>query len=297
MIPKSALEKALYSTCLFPLYMNLAAQTNNYIERFKFVICATLGNFYINCGFLKPLNPILGETCSGYYLDGTKMYAEQISHHPPVSYFLVYGPNGSYLQFGNYNYESNAGINSLQLKNKGNRQVKFYDGQTIKYNYVKEVYSGSFFGSMKVESKGSLSFQDSQNGIFANIDIDQVKKKPSDYFQGEIKCAQNGVSIKIYGTYMGYIEFDGDRYWDYRHIMPFKPIFNKNQLKILYLYMNVKLIIYTLQIGVHLNYQQNTYIYHHLSVCNYKYDDDFFYYSVKQAGSVLKQVLEIYFYL
>ena len=63
MIPKTALEKALYSTILFPLYINLAVETSDLVQRFKFLICATLGNFYINCGFLKPLNPILGESC------------------------------------------------------------------------------------------------------------------------------------------------------------------------------------------------------------------------------------------
>lgn len=76
MIPKTILEKALYSTCLFPLYMNKAAATRDHIERFKLLICATLGNFYINCGFLKPLNPILGETCEAAYRDGTMLYAE-----------------------------------------------------------------------------------------------------------------------------------------------------------------------------------------------------------------------------
>lgn len=128
MIPKSALEKALYSTSLFPLYINKAAQTSNLVERFKFLICATFGNFYINCGFLKPLNPILGETCIGIYPDGTKLYTEQISHHPPISYLTIYGPDKSYLMYGNYNYESNAGLNSLKLKNRGSRHIKFKDG-------------------------------------------------------------------------------------------------------------------------------------------------------------------------
>ena len=128
MIPQSALEKALYSTCLFPLYINLAFQTTNYILRFKYLICATIGNFYINCGFLKPLNPIIGETCIGCYPDGSKLYCEQISHHPPISYFLVYGPDNNYIFYGNYNYESNAGMNSLSLHNKGTRHIKFKDG-------------------------------------------------------------------------------------------------------------------------------------------------------------------------
>ena len=42
----------------------------------KLVIVATIGNFYINCSFLKPLNPILGETIHASYPDGTQLYAE-----------------------------------------------------------------------------------------------------------------------------------------------------------------------------------------------------------------------------
>lgn len=33
MIPKSALEKALQATCLFPLYINKAATITDYVER------------------------------------------------------------------------------------------------------------------------------------------------------------------------------------------------------------------------------------------------------------------------
>ncbi len=85
----------------------------------KLVLVATIGNFYINCSFLKPLNPILGETINAHYLDGTQLYAEQISHHPPVSYFLALGPQDSYKFYGYYNYEAKAGLNSLVLKNRG----------------------------------------------------------------------------------------------------------------------------------------------------------------------------------
>ena len=76
MIPMTALQKALSSTCLFPFYMNKATETKDPIERIKFVICATLGQFFINLSFLKPLNPIIGETCQGSYPDGTQLYAE-----------------------------------------------------------------------------------------------------------------------------------------------------------------------------------------------------------------------------
>ena len=38
----------------------------------------------------KPFNPILGETFQAF-ICGCPFYAEQISHHPPVSSILMYG--------------------------------------------------------------------------------------------------------------------------------------------------------------------------------------------------------------
>lgn len=85
MIAKSALERNLQSTIFFPLYLNRASMSPNPIERLKLVLTATIATFYINLSFLKPLNPILGETLQGSLNDGTTLFAEQISHHPPIS--------------------------------------------------------------------------------------------------------------------------------------------------------------------------------------------------------------------
>jgi len=40
----------------------------------------------------KPFNPILGETWQAHLADGTSIFLEQISHHPPVSAFQLTGP-------------------------------------------------------------------------------------------------------------------------------------------------------------------------------------------------------------
>lgn len=74
------------------------------------------------------MNPILGETLTGYFNDGTTVYCEQTSHHPPVSYFLIIGPNKSYRYYGYYCYDAKAGLNSLTILNKGKRWVEFPDG-------------------------------------------------------------------------------------------------------------------------------------------------------------------------
>ena len=44
-------------------------------------------------GTKSPLNPILGETLVQRSEAGTTVYAEQTSHHPPISHFLIEGPS------------------------------------------------------------------------------------------------------------------------------------------------------------------------------------------------------------
>ncbi len=65
------------------------------------------------------LNPVIGETLQGSFPDGTQIYCEQISHHPPISFFLAVGPQGSYRYYGCYNFSAHAGLNSMELVNKG----------------------------------------------------------------------------------------------------------------------------------------------------------------------------------
>ena len=104
MVPRTSLETATYGSCLFPLYMGLACRTLDPIEKMKFCATALIApNYYMNM-FLKPLNPVIGETLQTTYSDGTQLYCEQISHHPPISYFLVIGPRKEYRYYGYYDY-------------------------------------------------------------------------------------------------------------------------------------------------------------------------------------------------
>ena len=76
-------------------------------------------------------------------------------------------------------------------------------------------------GTMQTETIGTITFNDFKNNIKAELTIGKVKKKPSDYFEGNIKLNNNIIS-KIYGSYMGFVEIDGKRYWDFRDHAPFK---------------------------------------------------------------------------
>eukprot|EP00828_Plagiopyla_frontata_P031065 TRINITY_DN40900_c0_g1_i3.p1 TRINITY_DN40900_c0_g1~~TRINITY_DN40900_c0_g1_i3.p1 ORF type:complete len:279 (-),score=46.73 TRINITY_DN40900_c0_g1_i3:38-874(-) len=217
MIPKTSLQTALEGTNFFPYYINKATQTTDKIERMKLVVIASLCTLQsANC-FGKPLNPILGETTTGYYSDGSQLFAEQISHHPPVTYFYVRGSQDfPYTYFGYYDNEAKAGLNNLKILNKGKRTMKFVD-QTIKYNFFEDVYRGSFLGTMKHEIFGTLRFIDEQNNIQCNVIIGKVKKKPTDYLSGEL-LVNGKIVAALHGSYLGYLNFDNIRYWDYRYI-------------------------------------------------------------------------------
>ena len=54
------------------------------------------------------------------------------------------------------------------------------------------------------------------------MDVGGVRRKPKDYLEGYIKQDGETVCKKVFGTYMGYIDFDGQRFWDARHMDNYK---------------------------------------------------------------------------
>ena len=57
-----------------------------------------------------------------------------------------------------------------------------------------------------------------------------MKKKPSDYFKSDIFVGEKALS-KINGSYCGYVEIDGIRYWDARDFEPYEITMSKNTLE------------------------------------------------------------------
>jgi len=204
------------------LYLNLALKTADPVERFKLYMVANICYFYLSTSFAKPLNPILGETVTGYFEDGSRMFLEQISHHPPISYVLLYGPKEAYKFYGPSMFSASAGWNSITLNAKAWRKVNFKDNnQTIHNTIPNELIDGVFLGTTVHETTGNMEFKDEENGIYCEIQFGKIKKKPSDYFEGIITVNGEAVS-KISGSYLGFIDIDGKRYFDYRHVTPFE---------------------------------------------------------------------------
>jgi len=218
------------ATCYFPLYMNLAAESSDPIQRFKFYVVSSIAYYYLTNSFAKPLNPILGETMHGHYNDGSQLFLEQTSHHPPISYALMYGPNKSYKYYGPSIFAASAGLNSLTLSVKGWRKAEFHNPeQEIHNTFPNETYDGTFWGTCVHETLGTMEFNDKKNQISCELRFGKVKKRPTDYIEGEIKVNGQIVS-RISGTYLGWIEIDGNRYFDYRFLPPYKLFIERSRL-------------------------------------------------------------------
>jgi hypothetical protein len=100
--PRSALERVIDGFSFAPEYLNKACKTTDSLLRMKYVIAFVLSGQYMRANQFKPFNPLLGETLEGKYKDGTKIFMEHISHHPPISSYMIEGPPGSeYKLFGN----------------------------------------------------------------------------------------------------------------------------------------------------------------------------------------------------
>ena len=220
----TALHNSLKAAALCPLYLTKAAACPSFVERLKLVVAATVCSFAYTSTFLKPvlptqLNPLLGETLTAETEDGSVFYCEQTCHHPPVSSVLIIGPADSYRVHGYYSFASHAGLNSLSVTNSGHRTVTFLD-QIITHNCPMELFSGTFFGTLRHESLGKLTFIDEAHDLKCELKFGAKKSKPSDYFTGEV--TEHGLHVcSVSGTYLGYMDFDQDRYWDSRYFEPF----------------------------------------------------------------------------
>ncbi|KAJ9662125.1 Oxysterol-binding protein OBPa [Coniosporium apollinis] len=95
--PRSMLER-ITNFMAHPELMLPMPKIQDPVQRFVAVTRFYLSGWHIKPpGVKKPLNPILGETFTGYweYPDNTKGYyiAEQTSHHPPKSSYFFMAPD------------------------------------------------------------------------------------------------------------------------------------------------------------------------------------------------------------
>eukprot|EP00798_Chlamydomonas_sp_ICE-L_P026418 gene26418-17517_t len=176
--PRSYLEK-LADVWVYPSYLKQAAESQDPVERLKLTVTWFIaGLHHAFDKWKKPFNPLLGETWQAAHSDGSQIFMEQISHHPPISAFHIEGPDGLY----NFRGLSQPNV-SILLKYygfktlaKGFRYVEFKDGSRIDITYPAYVMRGIVrSSSTRAEVEGSASFTYQAAGLEAVISFGATK--------------------------------------------------------------------------------------------------------------------------
>ncbi|EFJ41509.1 hypothetical protein VOLCADRAFT_121628, partial [Volvox carteri f. nagariensis] len=159
--PRSYLEK-LADVWVYPRYLAEASQSSDPVERMKL-----------------PFNPILGETWQASLSDGTTMFMEQISHHPPVSAFHMEGPGGAYRFLGLSQPTVSIVVKYYGFKTvaKGFRYVDFPDGTRIELHYPQYYIKNVVYGSSRprAEVDGQAILVDVRNKLKTVINFGALK--------------------------------------------------------------------------------------------------------------------------
>jgi hypothetical protein len=168
-------------------YFDAAAMSNDPVERMKLVMTSSIA-FLESCHtWAKPLNPILGETYQATLQNGAVLSVEQVSHHPPVTYLLLDGPEQHYRYYGYSSFSVKAYINSINLDVDGYKVIEFKDGSSIRFNNHQDTFGNTLIGTLNHVLHGKITFTDSVNNVVGHLDIGNVRRMPRDYFTGHIE--------------------------------------------------------------------------------------------------------------
>jgi hypothetical protein len=73
MVPLSFLQSMARAYFQYPIFLNYALETNNPVDKLKYIIVSLISCYHKSSSFMKPLNPILGETYELVYEDGSRV--------------------------------------------------------------------------------------------------------------------------------------------------------------------------------------------------------------------------------
>ena len=178
-----------------------------------------VSGLYYGTRQLKPFNPVLGETYQGEFVDGTQIFIEHTSHHPPIAHFHVLGANRSYIYKGHYEFGGKLRGNSVCGGQAGPNIVQFQNGDEVVFEKPLCCISGLLWGDRILEFIDEMPFKDVQNGLECVIRFSgrggmfSRSSQASDFLSGDI-LERGRVVGSVAGNYLDRLDFDGVTYWE-----------------------------------------------------------------------------------
>ncbi|KAJ6254053.1 oxysterol-binding protein [Anaeramoeba flamelloides] len=240
--PRSFLERLAEGFAYAPLYLEQAYKATDPIERMKNVVCFMFAGLHLSLTNSKPFNPILGETYQCYFQNGTQIFCEQTSHHPPVSAFQLIGPNDKYMYHGYGNWSASFKGNSIDVSQKGKYELDFNDGTKYTWDNPNVRINGILIKDRVTNYEGMIKFTDKKNDLGCVIFFDPdalgffkslifSSSTPRHCVKGYIynlskEKQKNWEEIslsRITGAWVDNLTFDEKVYWKIDNNLPERP--------------------------------------------------------------------------
>lgn len=154
----------------------MSAANSNPVERLKYAIAFVFAGLHIGITQRKPFNPILGETLEAEFFDGTKVYVEHTSHHPPISNYLLIGKGWKYYGRQEFCVKNNTTFNCVDIVYKGPQVIEYTDGHRIYFKLPVFKMANLIIGDLNQKFVGVLKFIDPKNNLKAVIAMNKKFK-------------------------------------------------------------------------------------------------------------------------
>ena len=179
--PRSTLERnADNFSFLAAMYLDKAYETPDRPRRLALIATGIIASLHLQLQSKKPWNPVLGETLSGRYSNGSTVYAEQTSHHPPISAFELFGVNNRWHLYGNFKIKVSSGPRSAEIYYLGKFYLDFDDGSKYEWNIPTNILYGIIYGDRIMRMCGPILVKDLINNLELTFDCWPKKDKKKD---------------------------------------------------------------------------------------------------------------------
>jgi hypothetical protein len=181
-------------------FLDKAAATEDPVLRLKYVVAFAMAGLHRNTtelGNSGPLNPILGETYNATKRDGTKLSCEQISHHPPVSAYLMDHPTGAYRLYGTGEVTAKmTGLNTINGQKVGNTAILFKNGSKLVIGNPEMRIDGLVMGERIINYINNFTITDEKHRLVAQINFNYEETGTLSKLTSSFKGLFGGVKVE-----------------------------------------------------------------------------------------------------
>jgi hypothetical protein len=201
-------------------------------SKLEFLTLGILSSLHMDMQCKKPWNPILGETYRCKWPNGVEFFAEQTSHHPPVSDVQIFPPDGSWACVGHCRCSVDNGVKTAVAEQPGLFRLQFAEGGSYEWEFPGIEILGNLSGTRFVRAKGPLRVFDRTNSIEFYVELNPkvdkkrgVKDPTGTSVAGYLRKGKKDSSdLILTGDYCGKLFLRGQSVWDIQFDRAIRPI-------------------------------------------------------------------------